>query len=229
MRKPVALSVVFAACAVAPAFGDYWTQYQSRPDAPYPEDQGWQRIVAPGYGGAQRSIDEGGNLVLDSLASRGIVDGYQMMRAGMIHAESAHPFLMEFRMKVDYADSPDESVGIWSDDRWSTAFAIDTGHIYSLDEWPMSAAFDPGWHVFRITSAEMRTYVLSIDGVDAMSGSFTYNAYEQPSVVNWGDGAQGPLSFSRWGYVGFGIVPEPLSVLSMPLGLIMILRASRRG
>jgi hypothetical protein len=212
--------------AGVPALGDYWTQYQSRPDAPYPEDQGWQRIID--YGGAQRSIDEDGALVLDSLGSAGIVDYYRVISPGMIHAEPEHPFSMEFRLGVDYANAPEVGVTVWSDDRWDLAIRVSMDRVYSLYEWPMSIPIDPGPHVFRITSSEMRTYVLSIDGVDAMSGSFYYHGGGfTPSTVSWGDDAQGPISLSRWGYVGFGVVPEPIS--AMCLGLVLVLRSSRRG
>jgi hypothetical protein len=226
MRKPVALSVVFVACAVVPAFGDYWTQYQSRPDAPYPEDQGWQRIIAPGYGGAQRSIDEDGNLVLDSSGSGGIVDSYRIDAPGMFHADWSHPFVIEWREKVDFTTDPSESdVGLFSDDGWGAGFSITSDRIYSVNEYPASASFAPGWHNFRMTTEDMRSWALSIDNTPALEGSFIESYWA--SGVGWGDGGQGGVSLTRWAYFGFGIVPEPTTILELSVGLALVLRMSR--
>ncbi len=212
--------------AVVPALGDYWTQYQSRPDAPYPEDQGWERITA--YGGALRSIDDLGNLVLDSRGSGGIVDSYTIHAPGTIHADAEHPFVVEWREKVDYTTGTTESgVGIFSDDEWGAGFWIMPDRIYSINEYPANALFEPGWHVFRMTTDDMRSYVLSIDGTPALQGAFIHTYWA--SDVNWGDGGQGGTSLSHWAYFGFGIVPEPISAVTMFSGLVLVLRMSRRG
>jgi hypothetical protein len=227
-------SSVFAAlCAgslligvVVPVRGDYWTQYQSRPDAPYLENQGWQRVTA--YGGSVRSIDDDGNLVLDSRASGGIVDYYRNLAPGMIHADPGHPFALEWRLSVDYSTEPTEiSVGVFSDDRWCLGFEITSNRIYDAYAYPAYFEFVPGWHTFRMVSPDMRTYALAIDGVAAMSGHFDYDAYFSPSIVSWGDGGQGGVSLSRWDRSGFGITPEPTTAMS--LGLVLVLRVLRRG
>jgi hypothetical protein len=214
----------------APLRGDYWTQFQSRPDAPYPENQGWQRVVTPSLGGALRSIDNDGDLMLDSRASGGIVDYYAWTAPGMIHADPGHPFAQEWRLCVDSTTSVTEvGAGLYSDDRWAAGFEITSDRIYDAYAYPKSVAFEPGWHTFRFLTPDMRTYALAIDGVEAMSGSFQFRPDDPlTSRVLWGDGGQGGTSVSRWSYSGFGIVPEPAS-LGGYLGLILFLRTLRRG
>lgn len=211
MRRPMIAGVLLA-CAVAPALGDYWVQYQPLPDAPWPEDQGWERITA--YGGAQRSIEDGA-LVLDSLGSGGIMDYYRAFRPGQIHAEPGHPFVVEWCAAVDYATAAEAFVAVFSDDQWGVGFNMMPDRIYSAYEWPLNAPFTPGLHVFRMTSWDMRSYTLSIDGVDALNGSFADIPWS--ARISWGDGGQGGVSLSRWQRFGFGIVPEPsgLSLVSL--------------
>ncbi len=226
----------FLACAVTPAFG-YWTQYKPRANAPWPEDQGWERITW--YGGAERKI-ENGALVLDSTASGAIVDYYRMIEPGMIHAQPGRPFMIEWREVVDYGTFVGQStVTVFSDDEWIVDFWITTDRIYNANNYPEYAPFQAGWHTFRMTTPDMRSWTLSIDGAPSLAGSFLESSWT--SEVSWGDGAQGGVSLTRWAYVAFGtgpepsvmqsfgIAPEPGAVLAVLLVLVPVLRTSRRG
>jgi hypothetical protein len=222
MRRQAIVTALLT-CVVAPAWGDYWVQYQPQPGAPWPEDQGWERITA--YGGAQRSIEDGA-LVLDSLGSAGIMDYYRAYRPGEIHAEPGRPFVVEWHAQVDYATAAESFIAIFSDDQWGVGFNMMTDRIYSAYEWPLSAPFTAGSHVFRMTSWDMRSYSLAVDGVDTLSGSFSDIPWS--SRISWGDGGQGGVSLSRWHWFGFGIVPEPAGLSRVCLILACGLRIVRR-
>ena len=99
--------------------------------------------------------------------------------------------------------------------------------IESTFESGVSASFEPGVaHTFDFRSGDMRTYVLAIDGVPAISGNFWLSL--TPSRALWGDMVGGGGSLARWDYFRFGVVPECDSFLSASsIGVLLALLRTR--
>ena len=181
----------------------YWIAYEG--DV-FPEEEGWWHIWE---GAAERSLEDG-VLVIDSLHDIGIADFYTMHVAEAMDPDPGELFVMEWRLKVEkmIGGYPDICVVVYSDEQWAVALEFDESAVYSGFEYGVSAAFEPGaFHNFRLESADMRSYSLSMDGNIVLSGSFWQSA--TPAEVSWGDGVQGSASLSHWDYFRFGVVPEP--------------------
>jgi hypothetical protein len=186
----------------------------------YPEQCGWTRVID--YGGALRSF-ENGALGLDSRPSLGILDYYVMSRPGAIDPAPGETFVLEWGGTIDevvFPQYPDLGVGVFADSKWAVGFELSDTTISSVFEPGVSAAFAPGvFHAFRLTSTDMRSYTLTIDGQDAITGSFWLSLWA--SRINWGDGIQGNSSLSHWNYLSFGcFTPEPSAGLLMLLTLL---------
>ena len=193
---------------------EYWIAYEGND---FPENEGWRRITFGG--GAERFLDQG-NFVIDSLASTQIADFYEMRRNGELDPDPGELFLMQWRLRIEEVIGfMDISLGVNSDERWAIAFQMNTDTIRSALEG-LTASFDPGvFHEFALTSTNMRTYELRIDGKPAIKGQF--RLFFDSSRVGWGDGIQGSASLSRWDYFKFGVVPEPNSALLFSLAFMI--------
>ena len=203
------------ALAVCGASGDeYWIAYEGND---FPENEGWRRITFGG--GANRFLNQG-NLVIDSLASTQIADFYEMRRNGELDPDPGELFLMQWRLKIEeIVGFMDISLGVNSDEKWAIALEMNMNTIRSSLEG-LTASFDPGvFHVFALTSTNMRTYELRIDGKPAINGQF--RLFFDSSRVAWGDGVQGSASLSQWDYFRFGVVPEPSSALLFSVGFMI--------
>ena len=77
----------------------------------------------------------------------------------------------------------------------------------------MSTPIAPGvFHDYRVTSTDLRSYDLYIDGTFVHEGSFDHGP-GTPSYVAFGDFVQGAGSRHEWDYFRFGaIVPEPVPI-----------------
>jgi hypothetical protein len=198
-----ALLVVGAARA-----SPYWIEYEPA-DGHFPEEEGWTRHIAYGYGGAQRWFEDGA-LVADTRADPHIYDYYQKQFNGTLDPVPGEVLVLQWRIRVD-----EVSVGKWkpgvvvfSDERWAVGFVLSETEITSSFETGVSAQFAPGvWHDFELQSTDMRAYVLTIDGSPALEGSFWLSL--TPSEVDWGDGVIPSVGLTHWSYVGLGVLPEP--------------------
>jgi hypothetical protein len=200
-------SLVLVSGAAAEQF---WCEYDPSSGL-YPEECGWDRLVMGG--GDQRSLD-GGVLTLDSSAGPGVIDCY-----GISHPVDLGPgesFVVEWRLRVDEVDGaahppvkPAITVG-FNGYGWAT-FAYAEGSLSSELEstW---IDFDPYvFHDYSLTTSDLLTYTLSIDGSVAHSGRLVTPCFN--SAVDWGDKATGATSVSEWDYVRLGVVPEPSGAL----------------
>jgi hypothetical protein len=112
----------------------------------------------------------------------------------------------------------------------------DAGVVIARDEPPGHIAFRHGpdgllvipgntfisldsedFHEFRVESADMVSFSLSIDDGLAYTGTFESLTLLH-SFVNFGDAVQGQSSLTHWDYVRFGVIPEPSTVWLLLLG-----------
>jgi hypothetical protein len=225
----VAVLVSFAP-GVSAGAEQFWIEYDAS-CGQFPEEVGWGRLAMGG--GAQRSLEDG-MLRLDSSAGPGVIDCY-----GVSHPVDLSPgesFVLEWRLRVNEvhgaADPPIKpAVTVGFDGYGMADFAYSEGSLYILDEH-LWIDLDPYvFHEFSLTSSDLLTYTLRIDGSVAHSGPFTTPCFI--SAVDWGDGWTGATSVSDWEYVRFGVVPEPsgaLLIISACLaGMILRARRTRRN
>jgi hypothetical protein len=203
-RKYLLVAIVGLFALASPAMATpWWVSYEGND---YPENEGWERFTLAD--GAERSLEDG-CLVLNSLASWRIVDDYSRNLPSL--PAPGETFRAEWRLRVD------ENEG-WCDSGICVQFA---GHgdvflkyqddrVFSHGEGEWIAAIVPGvFHQYVITSADLDTYVLYIDGLVAYVG--VVSAPSPGSYIGWGDTGTGAgtTSLTTWDYVWFGCVPEP--------------------
>ncbi len=212
MIRMLCLGALLALAVCGASADQYWIAYEGND---FPENEGWRRITRAG--GANRFLERG-HLVIDSLASTQIVDGYEMRRPGQFDPDPGELLVVEWRVQIDsVVGFTDIVIVVSSDDEWEVGFEMNMDTIRSVLEPGVVASFEPGVpHQFDFRSVDMRAYELRIDGSPTISGSFR-PLFDSSRVV-WGDGIQGSASLSRWDYFRFGVVPEPSSLLLFSLG-----------
>ncbi len=199
-------------CGSSVVHGDqYWIAYEGND---FPENEGWERHYYKPEPSTRTLGD--GMLQLDSSHNQSTYDFYQIHRQinPTIFGES---FVAEWRVVVPFLESPfgfgDSGIGFARDGGGTLSFSFLTDRIMS-DREGWSIPLSPGvLHDYRITSTDMVTYALEIDGVFARNGTWDLNSLNE-SFVGWGDTTQGGgiLSVSRWDFVRFGVIPEPATV-----------------
>ncbi len=214
MRRVLNVMLAMLLAAAAARASPYWIEYEPA-NGHFPEEEGWWRLT--GYGGDQRSIEDGW-LVMDGTADPRIYD-YALMEGGPVDPGPGELFVAQWRIRVDHVTGPyDPWVTVHSDEKWAAGFTLSENAILSVFEPDVTASFEPGIpHTFELQSANMRTYVLSIDGVPALSGAF-WLSLTGPAVA-WGDGVYGAASLARWNYFRFGVIPEPSPLLGLLIAL----------
>jgi hypothetical protein len=216
----VTMLLVVGAARASP----YCIEYEPA-NGQFPEEEGWWRHTS--YGGDQRWIEDG-CLVIDGMPDPRTQDYYEMRRTGALDPGPGEEFVIQWRIRIDELQwYHDPEVDVFSDEKWAVGFLMSLGQIESEFEQGVSAPFEPGvFHTFAFRSADMRTYVLSIDGVPAIYGNFWLSLWD--SRVFWGDGVSGGGSLGRWDYFRFGVVPECDSFLSASsVGVLLALLRTR--
>lgn len=205
----IAASFVLCTCASATP---YWIAYEGND---FPENEGWTRISSDG--GAVRSI-ENGNLILDSRQSVAIVDFYSMERA--VDPDPGEFFVMQWGLRVrEVSAREDPTVVVFSDDHRAMGFEFGDGYLINTFQPEQRAFIEPDErHDFSLTSSDMLSYQLWVDGLLTLEGDFfgVFNA----SRVSWGDGVQGSSSLAYWDYFRFGVVPEPATTTIGTVGVL---------
>lgn len=210
MSRISVLVVLFWLASASAAAAPYWIAWEGDD---LPENQGWTRHwgswQGPHQGGANRTL-ENGVLTYDSLYDGGVYDYIDMQR--QLDPVPGELFVMEWRLLVeqDYTVSGDPVFGAGSDTGMMLAFQVRRTEVRSTFEQGVSLPITPDvFHDYRVTSADMLTYRLFVDGVERRTGSFWQGLSR--SFVEWGDGTQSFAggSLHRWDYVRFGVVPEP--------------------
>lgn len=189
----------------------WWYDYEA--DGTYPEQEGWGRIVRGG--GAQRSFVDGA-LVLDGSASIYICDSYYKYMPSLPDPNDPHSaFVCEWHLCVDSLTGfRDPGVFLAFKDFGILSLDYELGRLYSAFEFKYIAEFEPGTsHAYRLTTEDMQTYTLAIDGVAVYAGHIY--PYGPGSFAQFGDCREGSASISRWTYFRCGVVetPEPTSLL----------------
>lgn len=195
-------------CGLVPhaAAAPYWVAWEGND---YPENEGWQRIVN-GPQPDERTLADG-IMTMDGLADRQIDDYYRLQRP--LNPGPGERFVMQWRVRVhEVVGSPlalyDAGFGLFSDDDWALLLVFGVDFIRSFHE-EIEIPFVPGeFHAFELTSDDMHSYDLSIDGSLAYSGSL-WEPSTRRSRIEWGDISRGSASLVDWDYFRFGVVPEP--------------------
>jgi hypothetical protein len=193
-----------------------------------PEETGWTRVYGDWSGiphgtGAIRGIDDG-VMTMDSLYDSGVFDIAEMYR--QFSPGPGELLVMEWRLAVDQvAGLWDPGIALSSDDGWVVGFKYNEDAVLSPLDTSLYAAIAPAeFHDYRMTSWDMRTYQLFIDGALAREGPFVYCA-DSPRLA-WGDGTQGAASLHRWDYVRIYTIPEPFCLALC--GAMFLLLSRRR-
>jgi hypothetical protein len=233
VRHEACLCVLAAAfCAVGAAKAEqFWIAYEGDD---YPENRGWERVWGddngPYSGGANRSVADG-IFTLDSLSNIQICDFYKTQRT--IDPVPGEVFVAEWRVRLDpSSDSRDVGVGICRALSPGSAYFYigPTSMYWGTDPWSgVTIGLEEAvFHSYRFESADMQSFVLTIDDTISLNGYFRDNTTLQYSV-GFGDCVQGERSLSQWDYFRYGIVPEPTSVVGLLLACVLPRRRTALG
>jgi len=207
----------------------YWVAWEGD-DGLLPEQAGWVRHWGDRDGefhgdGATRTL-EAGILTYDDRADPWIYDISLREGMGNIDPDPGEVFVMEWRLKVEDVGAPwVGSIGLFSDDSWGLGLNFAEGHIVSSFEGLLELPIVPAvYHRYRVTSSDMRTYVLAVDNVVIHEGHFVQVLSE--SRVAWGSGSSGATAsgLMYWDYFRYGVVPEPSALV-----LLLMAVACQRG
>lgn len=213
MRHYKCVLFVIAALGAGARADQYWVSYEA--DGTFPEEEGWQRSAYGG--GAERSFEDG-CLVLDAGGVSGIIDNYYILRD--LDPGPGEVFRMEWRLRVDEAEYPDPVVAVTSYGGGMVDLTYTGEAVRSVFE-DITIPIEAGlFHEYVLTSGDMATYELAIDGQVVHTGQFVGTMWD--SIVAWGDSFYDASSASRWDYVRFGVVPEPSAVLVLALAAVAV-------
>jgi len=226
VKRGIALTLIgWVAVGVAQA-SPYWVAWEGDD---YPENQGWQRVHYGDDGPpAIRSLANG-VMTLDGRASIQIIDAYQMERP--LNPGSGEEFVAQWRLSVDEVNSSypyDPGFEIRTEDGWLAVLVIGTAEIHSILEQRYVAIPAGGFLDWEFRSTDMRAYTLWANGILVDVGLFVPTSITRGGRVIWGDDVFGASSASRWDYFRFGVVPEPVSGVSLVALLLLRLAANRR-
>lgn len=224
MWRMICLTAALVVGASSACAEQWWYAYEADPDEGFPEECGWSRIVQGG--GADRYFEDG-TLVIDDRTGTLVCDSYYRYMPSL--PDTAHPFRMEWRMLA-------AEVLSWTDPGIAVSFApfgyvtltYQADRIYSWLEGRYIADFAPGvFHEYALTSSDMLTYCLYVDGALAHVGEVV--GPSESSWGQWGNLATGK-SLSVWDFARFGVIPEPAAVLLFgSVGLAASVRKTRNG
>lgn len=193
----------------------------------FPEQAGWTRQFADPAGNLVREFG-GGVFRLDTRASVSIFDIYRRLTPALA-LQAGEALRLTWRMQTLETDLLGDTGDVF------LAVTNAAGRYVYLSlgpEWvradsvPGGGAehsFDltPGVpHTYVLSSADMQTFSLLVDGVAAFSGSFGTLAIE-PTTVAFGDAVQGLTSLSEWDFVEIAVTPEPHSALGLFAALLL--------
>ncbi|MCC6358933.1 MAG: hypothetical protein IT450_09330 [Phycisphaerales bacterium] len=184
----------------------YWVAWEGND---YPENEGWTRRHYGDDGPpAIRSLADG-VMTLDGLASIEIIDAYRINRP--LDPEPGEVFVAQWGLRVNEVSSIypyDPGFELTSDDGWLVSLVFGVNEAHSILEQDYFAIEGAGFHAWEFRSADMRSYVLSMDGSVVFTGALIESSAGQPRII-WGDDVAGASSHSDWDYFRFGVVPEP--------------------
>ena len=223
-RLLTSLALVSILCALpAPATAEpYWYAYEGND---FPENEGWERMWGNWDGpyegdGAIRTVADG-ILTSDSRFDTGVYDYTFVERPAQTDPGPGELFVMEWRALIEEeVGEPtwDSAAWIASDDGWQVVIGLRPNEIVSAYEH-VYVPIGPGvFHDYRLTSSDMRSYELYIDGDLVRAGNFWEGLTE--SRLWWGSMTKGVSSLSHWDYVRVGVVPEPAPVWLLAAGLL---------
>jgi len=223
MQRALVCLILLAFASVLGQAEQYWITYEGDD---FPENQGWLRRFGnedgAGEGGAERWIEDG-VFVLDSLRHYAIYDYYEFARS--IDPDPGEVFVAEWRVAVDESiPDYDATVFIARDDPPGfVLLMLGEDDVYAWTEGARIPLGSPGFHSYHLTSEDMESYQLFIDGTFAYEGMFDGQSFST-SLLIFGDGVQGARSLTRWDYMRFGVAAEPSAILLAGVGVLAGLR-----
>jgi hypothetical protein len=221
-----AIGLSFLVASITARGTPYWVAWEGED---FPENQGWQRFHGPQGAEAIRTLADGA-MSIDGIQSPPVYDFARIYGNGNFDPDAEEVFVMRWRMRVDQIAGPyawDPGVAIVSDELRIVSLLYSYDRIRSAFEGT-TVAFAPGlYHTYELRSADMFTYVLTIDSVQTMEGIFVQTV-GTPFVV-WGDGSSGSSSRTTWDFFHFGVSPEPgTGALSVIMGMVGLCWLRRR-
>lgn len=204
----------------------YSVAYEANTLGEYPEDVGFERLVAEG--GAQRAVADG-VLTLRSTDSA-VSDGYRLSRSGGLNPGPGETFYAEWRMRLLRGSGEGDTRVYVASDSYAGAVSIGWGedHVRFYDR-----AFErldaTEFHTYRIESTDMKRFSFLIDGLTMFTGSFDLPTSLSSTII-WGDPDIREPSFdtyssSQWDYFRVGVVPlgsPPVLLGACLVGLVAL-------
>ncbi len=231
-----AAAAVLCVLAATPARADpFYLRYDAASGL-FPEQDGWTRYLHDPAGLEKRSV-EGGGLTLDTRDSYSIFDLYYV-RSPALDLQPGEQLRVAWRMQTletdvsDYMADPSvcltNSLGQYVDLYMATDFVAHGGR--GLEGKPdQEASLRSGVpHSYLLTSDDMQSFRLDVDGTFAFSGEFLSDAAIGPNCASFGDTFVGLRSLSVWYYFAAGVIPEPSGVALGCMIALSMLFANRR-
>jgi hypothetical protein len=124
--------------------------------------------------------------------------------------------VLEWRLRVNEVDGAADrpvkpAITVGFDGYGVATLQYSESSLHSLLEFAW-IDFEPYvFHDYSLTTSDLLTYTLRIDGSVAHTGQLETPCFT--CAVAWGDEVTGATSLSDWDYVRFGVVPEPSGAL----------------
>jgi hypothetical protein len=202
----------------------------------FPEQDGWTRYRQDPEGLEKRSV-EGGWLTLDTRDSYSIFDLYYT-RSSAFDLQPGEQLRIAWCMQAletdvcDYMADPSVCITNAASQYVDLYMARDfvahggRGLEHKPDEELSIESGAP--HSYLLTSDDMHTFRLDVDGEFAFAGEFLSDAAIGPNCVCFGDTFVGLRSLSTWDYFEASVVPEPsVAALVTAAGASAFLAARR--
>jgi hypothetical protein len=202
----------------------------------FPEQDGWTRYGQDPEHLEKRSLEDGW-LTLDGLESYSIMD-YYTGGSPAFDLQPGEELRVAWRMQTlrtdlvsDYQTDPGVFVingaRQYADLYIGTDFVANGG--YGWGEPDHRLWFNGGIpHTYLLTSADMQSFTLYVDGGIAFSGQFLFEAMIGPNCACFGDAATGLRSLSIWDFFEVQVVPEPGALALGSFTALSTLLAKRR-
>jgi hypothetical protein len=194
----------------------------------FPEQDGWTRYGQDPEHVEKRSLEDGW-LTLDTRDSYSIFDLYYV-RSPSLDLQPGEELRVAWRMQTLETDIceylTDPTVCITNGDAgyvdlyFGTDSVTHGGYGWEFQPDHQFSFADGVPHSYVLTTGDMPSFCLEVDGELAFCGEFVSHAMIGPDCICFGDGTIGLRSLSTWDYFDVEVVPEPSAVA---LGCFIVL------
>lgn len=226
MRTLVMAYANFVFSTAAARADQFWIAYEANQNHTPPELQGWQHHWDYGEPPTPpvRSVLNG-IFTLDTLGLWHVEDFNY--RNAAVSLDAGEQFVAEYRVRVT-GDIHDTWVFVSQGSSWGSDIGMTIGPAQIAVGATTIEITSGVFHQYRWTSNDMIQFDLYIDGVLRHSRSRTDELGPSVNMLfgDWtfGTAPGAPTSRSEWDYVRFGVVPEPVTALSLIVAFAALIR-----